>query len=99
MSDFIKERRAGGDAGPVFAAGEAYLAGILKRVLDAIIIIDDKYRILIFNRGAENAFGYREGEVLGRPLEMLISWSPRRIGCLGALHQPRKSSWLRTQND
>ena len=47
-------------------------ADILKLVGDGIISIDAEGRILVFNRAATQIFGYREGEVLGEPVEMLL---------------------------
>lgn len=47
-------------------------AGIVNISADAIISIDDHYRITDFNHGAEKIFGYSRTEVLGRSLEILI---------------------------
>jgi len=56
------------------AAGvaDASLAAILAIAADAIITVDELYRVVQFNRGAEEIFGYPADEVLGRSLEMLI---------------------------
>jgi PAS domain S-box-containing protein len=51
---------------------EAKSSGILSISADAIISIDDKQRITLFNAGAERAFGYSKDEVIGKPIEMLI---------------------------
>ncbi len=48
------------------------LAGILSIAQDAIISIDSAQRIQMFNRGAEQIFGYTAGELLGRPLGLLL---------------------------
>ncbi len=58
----------------VFAgASAAYLAAILDTSHDGVIAIDQGQRILLFNRAAEQIFGYRAQEVLGQPLQSLIS--------------------------
>lgn len=49
------------------------LEAILNLTADAIItIIDPAHRILLFNRGAEQMFGYAAGEALGQSLELLL---------------------------
>lgn len=44
----------------------------MKLASEGIISIDAEQRILLFNRGAEEIFGYTAAEVLGQPLELLI---------------------------
>lgn len=51
---------------------EARLSAILTGVLDGIISVDQDQRIELFNRGAEQIFGYTADEVLGEPLTMLM---------------------------
>lgn len=45
---------------------------ILDISVDAVISIDDDGRIVLFNRGAEEMFGYAADEVIGGPLEILM---------------------------
>lgn len=53
-------------------SSEAKFAGILAIAADAIITVDARQRILHFNWGAEQIFGYSEQEMLGRPLDELL---------------------------
>ncbi|MGZ4811055.1 MAG: PAS domain S-box protein, partial [Thermoanaerobaculia bacterium] len=55
---------------------EAKYSGIISISADAIISIDDKHRINMFNQGAEQIFGYSKTEVIGMPLDNLI---PERL--------------------
>ncbi|HSJ65261.1 MAG TPA: ATP-binding protein [Gemmatimonadaceae bacterium] len=54
------------------AAAEARFAGIVEISSDAIISIDEEQRICLFNQGAEHVFGYTAGEIMGRPLDVLL---------------------------
>lgn len=53
-------------------ASEAKFAGILSISSDAVVSVDETQRIVYFNQGAEQIFGYAAAEVLGQPLELLI---------------------------
>ncbi len=45
---------------------------IVEIAADAIISVDERQTIVLFNRGAEEIFGYARHEVLGRSLEILL---------------------------
>ncbi len=77
---FINERRRLRQA---HRLTETRLAKILDIGSEAVMSVDGQRRIRIFNRGAESIFGYREAEVLGRPLEMLL---PERFRPLHGNH-------------
>jgi PAS domain S-box-containing protein len=51
---------------------EARHAAILESSLDSIITIDDRGRVLEFNAAAEETFGYRAEDVIGREMAELI---------------------------
>ena len=40
--------------------------------LDAVVVADDQARITLFNRAAEDAFGYPISEVLNRPISLIL---------------------------
>jgi PAS domain S-box-containing protein len=54
------------------------LAGVLDLSVDAIITIDADQRIVGFNRGAEQVFGFDREEMRGEPLDRLLP--PHLIG-------------------
>ncbi|MBW4508978.1 MAG: response regulator [Scytonematopsis contorta HA4267-MV1] len=51
---------------------EALFVGIVSIADDAIITIDSKQCITLFNQGAEKIFGYTATELLGKPLDLLL---------------------------
>jgi PAS domain S-box-containing protein len=51
---------------------EQQISAILTIAADAIISLDDRFRITLFNEGAMAIFGYAQNEIIGQPLELLI---------------------------
>jgi PAS domain S-box-containing protein len=58
-------------------------AAIVSIAADAIISVDEEQRIVLFNSGAEQIFGYTEQEILGQPLDLLI---PPRVAAVHRQH-------------
>ena len=48
------------------------LAGVLESAMDAIITVNERHEIVLFNQAAEKMFGWLRQEVLHQPLEKLI---------------------------
>jgi len=53
----------------------SFYEGIIALAADAIVSTDHEQRIVLFNRGAEEIFGYQAHEVMGEKLDILL---PRR---------------------
>lgn len=58
---------------------EGRLADVLNSATDAIITIDERQRIQLFNPAAEKIFGRSSREVVGQPLDLLLPDRYRRI--------------------
>jgi two-component system, cell cycle sensor histidine kinase and response regulator CckA len=52
------------------------LTGLIESAMDAVISIDDRHEVVLFNAAAEKMFGHEAAAVLGRPLGMLL---PQRL--------------------
>lgn len=58
---------------------KAVFAEMVAIAADAIIAVDQAQRILYFNQGAEQVFGYAAEDVLGRPLDILVPEEARAV--------------------
>jgi len=65
----VTDRKRAEDA---VLTSQATLGGIISIAADAIISVDSHQRIVIFNQGAEEIFGYSAAEVLGEPLDLIV---------------------------
>lgn len=65
----VTERRA---AERALEKRERHLHSILATVPDAMVVIDEQGTMISFSAAAERLFGYREEEVLGRNVSMLM---------------------------
>src|SRR6516162_11370947 len=61
-----------GAAADELRAANAWLAEIVDIAEDAIISVNARQEIVLFNLGAEKVFGYRAAEMIGQPLDRLI---------------------------
>lgn len=59
---------------PAHAPGSAaaLLAGVLDSAMDAIITVDARQNIVLYNRAAEKIFGWPRQDVMHQPLERLV---------------------------
>lgn len=53
-------------------AHEKFFSDIILNSIDAIIGLDNNYRVFLWNNGAESLFGYKKEEVMGREFDFLI---------------------------
>src|ERR1700741_2623365 len=51
---------------------ESMLLSVLDTAVDAIIIIDDQARILVYNQACERLFGYKAAEALGQNVRLIM---------------------------
>ena len=70
VASTIRELNAGDES-------ETYFRTMLETAPDAIVIVDERGRIAIVNRQAEDMFGYTRAELLGHEVEMLLPESAR----------------------
>ncbi len=69
LQNEIGERQRVEDA---LRASEVRFRSVVQSANDAIVLADNQGRIIAWNQGAQNIFGYAEAEVLGQPLPLLI---------------------------
>jgi two-component system sensor kinase FixL len=59
------------------AAPTTDVLALLDATFDAVVIMDDRGRISAFNRSAEEMFGYRAADAVGRNVSMLMTSTDR----------------------
>ena len=67
----------------VLDKAEQRLSGIIASAMDPIITINERHEITLVNAAVEQMFGYREEDLLGKPISMLI---PERYHAAHAQH-------------
>lgn len=61
---------------PVAPVDDAFLAGLVLEMADAVVVADPAGTIVFWNGAAERLFGWSESEAVGRPLDLII---PERL--------------------
>ena len=69
---------------------EQRLEGIINTVADGIVSLDDKGDIVAFNPAAEEIFGFKASEVIGKNLKTLV---PSEIASASATVEEPNSEW------
>ena len=59
-----------------FLSSEEKFSALFEYASEGIVVIDDAGHIILSNPSCEKLFGYREGELIGKPIETLI---PKRF--------------------
>ena len=62
---------------------EERYAGIVASAMDAIIVINEHQDIVLFNKAAEDIFGYERDQIINKPLHTLL---PARFAELHKIH-------------
>lgn len=79
LSIFVNAAAAGIEAARLHEdqrKSEARYRNVLNMAADAIVSLDNEYRITIFNDAAERIFGWAAAEVLGKTIDVLL---PERL--------------------
>lgn len=58
---------------------QSALEAIIDIAPDGIIVIDDAFRIVRYNQGAERIFGWSEADMIGEPLDRLLPRALRAV--------------------
>lgn len=62
------------------SAHEKFFSDIILYSIDAIIGLDPEFKIFLWNKGAEDLFGYKKSEVMGKDFDFLIPDNLRKKG-------------------
>ncbi|ODN72342.1 PAS domain-containing sensor histidine kinase [Methylobrevis pamukkalensis] len=61
-----------GEPGPGSTVSGARFASVLDTAVDGIVVIDDRARILAFNKSCEKMFGYAAADVIGENVKIIM---------------------------
>lgn len=54
------------------SAHEKFFSDIILNSIDAIVGLDNDFKVFLWNKGAESLFGYKKEEVMGKEFDFLI---------------------------
>lgn len=76
------------------AISASLLAGVLESAMDAIITVNERQEIVLFNQAAEKMFGWLRHEVMQQPLDKLIPqrFRSKHVGFLGQFGATRSTA-------
>lgn len=60
------------DAEQIKQVNQAQMTGLIESAMDAIVMLDETQRIIVFNPSAEKMFGYARADILGSSLSKLL---------------------------
>ena len=66
---------------------------LMRFSYEAIVSIDESQKVILFNKGAEEVFGYSADEIVGRPIELLM---PERFR---ATHREHVEKFARSEGN
>jgi len=72
VNDNIKLRQRADEQATRAKKDEVYVSSVLNTVRDGVVTINSKGLVEVFNPGAENIFGYKKHEVMGKNISMLM---------------------------
>jgi PAS domain S-box-containing protein len=67
-------------------ASQARLAAILENSADGVVCVNQRLQIMLFNQAAEHMFGYKEEEIVGQSVDILV---PERLRAVHRQHIAR----------
>lgn len=66
---------------------EKYFENILNDAADAIILLNENHRVIMWNKAAETLFGYSEAEMFGKGLTRLVPEDPTAQSAMAAMDE------------